>query len=156
MKFDLSPFVMESNRIEGILPTTQAEVDATTKLVSDTGVVGVRELEQYIEIIAPHAQLRDKIGLDVQISDYRPTLGGPHVRDTLVRILKFMGLSSNDLINSYLLHKEYENLHPWTDGNGRSGRALWLRQIYWNDNATFRLVMKLGFLHIWYYHSFLR
>ena len=35
------------------------------------------------------------------------------------------------------------------DGNGRSGRALWLWQMVNQHNYD----MRLGFLHLWYYQS---
>lgn len=41
----------------------------------------------------------------------------------------------------------YETLHPFTDGNGRSGRALWL----WAMGGIHRA--PLGFLHHFYYQA---
>ena len=48
---------------------------------------------------------------------------------------------------AYTLHHEYETLHPFTDGNGRSGRVLWLWMLGGIKNTP------LGFLHHWYYQS---
>ena len=49
--------------------------------------------------------------------------------------------------SAYVLHCRYESLHPFTDGNGRSGRALWLWMMGGIEEAP------LGFLHTWYYQS---
>lgn len=61
-------------------------------------------------------------------------------------------LSPDDVNNSgrdgaYRCHVVYETLHPFTDGNGRSGRAVWLRQMGWIVRAP------LGFLHHFYYQT---
>lgn len=48
----------------------------------------------------------------------------------------------------YDVHQQYETLHPFTDGNGRSGRALWLWQMIRDGQRA-----QLGFLHTWYYQS---
>jgi hypothetical protein len=44
-------------------------------------------------------------------------------------------------------HVRYETLHPFTDGNGRTGRALW----YWMMVGSSRA--DLGFLHAFYYQT---
>ena len=50
-------------------------------------------------------------------------------------------------VSPYEAHQRYEALHPFTDGNGRSGRVLWLWMMGGVRNVP------LGFLHTWYYQS---
>ena len=47
----------------------------------------------------------------------------------------------------FAVHVAYENLHPFMNGNGRSGRALWL----WHMGGIEKV--PLGFLRTWYYQS---
>lgn len=79
-------------------------------------------------------------GLNVVVGRYRPPLGGPNIRATLQKLLRHPH-------DPYLIHQAYEALHPFTDGNGRSGRALWLHMMGGPD------AVPLGFLHTWYYQS---
>lgn len=60
------------------------------------------------------------------------------------------------MIDPYVVHHAYESLHAYTDGNGRSGRALWLwgmRRLYRGQTLKFDRVLRIGFLHCWYYQS---
>ena len=46
-------------------------------------------------------------------------------------------------------HQRYETLHPFMDGNGRSGRALWAWQRLQRGESPFAL----GFLWAYYYET---
>lgn len=137
--FSLLDFVQESNRIEGIYrPPTAEEVVAhqTFLTVGPT----VASLTEFVSSVQPGARLRNEHGLDVVVGRYYPPPGGSHIECELERLLK-------NLTGPYWTHQEYEALHPFTDGNGRSGRVLWLWAMGGIDRAP------LGFLHHWYYQS---
>lgn len=133
-------FVAESNRIEGITRSpTDTELDEHCRFVA-LEVVTVAELERFVSVYQPGARLRDQHGLDVRVGDHRPPRGSPQIRHRLEALLVDM----RDVRNPWATHVEYENLHPFTDGNGRSGRALWAWQM--QDYP-------LGFLHHFYYQT---
>lgn len=140
MTFSLKDFVAESNRIEGILrePTlAEQEAHATfINLVQPT----TADLEAFVSVVAPGHRLRDKPGLNVRVGNHIAPFGGPEIRaalDTLVA----RAFRPDD---PWQIHIEYEKLHPFTDGNGRSGRVLWLWQMQ---------IAPIGFLHQFYYQT---
>lgn len=137
---NLIDFVRESNRIEGILrDPTAAEIEAhvvfTNHIQPKTA-----DLEAFVGVIAPGHRLRDVPGLNVRVGNHIAPAGGPEIRaalDTLVERAFFPE-------DPWQIHIEYETLHPFTDGNGRSGRALWLWQMQ---------TAPIGFLHRFYYQT---
>jgi len=82
--------------------------------------------------------------MDVTVGSHTPPKGGANIRQSLETMLTIFKRGENQSV-PYLAHQYYEELHPFTDGNGRTGRALWLW--YMHGNAP------LGFLHTWYYQS---
>jgi hypothetical protein len=130
-------FIAESNKIEGILrEPTQKEIDEFIRFMGVESVT-IDELARFVSVYQPNARLRDRIGLDVRVGNYLPPKGGAGIVTMLQQLL------FEDL-NAYEMHIEYEKLHPFTDGNGRSGRALWA----WKQRD-----LKLGFLHKFYYQT---
>lgn len=143
--FSLEDFVRESNRIEGIHrdPTTD-EISATARFLSNSGrPVTITDLIDLVAVYQPNAKPRFVQGLDVRVGNHIPPRGGPHVQARLVSLLE----QKDRHRDAYEMHIEYETLHPFTDGNGRSGRALWLREMGGMWKAP------LGFLHTFYYQT---
>lgn len=143
---ELLYFVTESNKIEGIhREPTEAELAASQHFI-DLSVVQVADLCAFVSTCAPGATLRTKAGMNVQIGDHLPPPGGPLIKRRLEDLLE----RANKDEDPYTIHVAYETLHPFLDGNGRSGRILWAWQML-RIGAWPRL--KLGFLHAFYYQS---
>lgn len=143
MRFNLDDFVRESNRIEGILrDPTGNEIDAHAAFINVLRPT-TKDLEGFVGIIAPGHKLRDRYGLDVRVGNHIAPRGCPEIRTTLDTLLDRVA-DGADLYHPWQCHIDYETLHPFTDGNGRSGRALWL----WQMQAA-----PIGFLHQFYYQT---
>lgn len=143
---DFHDFVIESNRIEGILrPPTDGEVNATREFVCGKQPT-VESLCQLALVYAPDGDLRIKETMNVRVGSHIAPRGGPHIKANLASLLKM--ISDTD---PFEFHVAYETLHPFMDGNGRTGRALWAWQMV-HDPA--KLAMSdLGFLHAFYYQT---
>ena len=141
MPFTLEDFIEESNRIEGIEGVSDSDVLAHAALLA-AGSIDVEALALFVKVIQPDAVLRDHEGLDVVVGNHLPPPGSPLIRHKLETLLIDIRY-----ITPYKFHQRYENLHPFTDGNGRSGRALWLKMMGGISKVP------LGFLHSWYYQS---
>jgi len=141
------PFVRESNKIEGIFrdPTTE-EILAFENFL-ELPIVHVHSLQELVHVFQPGAVLRNQRGRDVYVGNHRPPPGGPSIVRELHEILAEVYA---DDATPYSLHKRYEDLHPFTDGNGRTGRALWAWQMV---NYSIPPGLSLGFLHAFYYQT---
>lgn len=142
---DAKLFIEESNLIEDIhRPPTKAEIAEYHRFMDRTEIT-VEDLQQFVRVYQPKARLRDKPGLNVFVGDHRPPAGGPEIRVQLEALLE----SANSQtpfggVTAWERHVAYEMLHPFTDGNGRSGRMLWL----WEMRDT-----RYGFLRHFYYQT---
>lgn len=143
-RFTIEDFVRESNRIEGIYrDPTFKEMDATAAFTAKQ-VLTITDMIDLVAVYQPDAKPRFVQGLDVRVGGHIPPRGGPHVQAALQQLLE--GIMA-DRFSPYGGHVAYETLHPFTDGNGRSGRALWL----WMTGGIHKA--PLGFLHHFYYQS---
>lgn len=143
----LRDFVAESNRIEGITEVRDGEVEAVERLLRESAVTMPRML-WLVERFQPDARIRDRAGLNVYVGGHYPPPGGPEIVTMLREILEDVNAAR---IDPHEAHRRYESLHPFTDGNGRSGRALWLWQMV--EAHGLENALALPFLHRWYYQS---
>ena len=144
---DLLDFVAESNRIEGLRHSPHPWELAAHENLWALDVVTVADLEEFVQRVAG-AVLRDWPGLDVRVGQHVPPRGGPGIRFALETLLAEMQEPSAPTPRE--VHVRYETLHPFTDGNGRSGRALWAWQMLHEDRWP---GIRLGFLHAYYYQT---
>jgi hypothetical protein len=142
-------FMAESNRIEGIhRPPTEQEVEALATFVSRTTITQA-DLVTLVRVFQPDAELRDQTGMNVVVGTHRPPPGGPAIPAELDCILDTVMHGAHP----HLVHHAYETLYPFTAGNGRSGRALWLWGMQRYSESGYQRALRIGFLRSWYYQS---
>jgi hypothetical protein len=145
----LAAFVAESNRIEGIVRApTGAEVRAHKMLIARKRV-RVEHISALVSVCQPNAVLRATTDVPgVRVGNHIAPPSGPKIVEGLDDLLR--GIAKN-AVTPWGAHVEYETLHPYTDGNGRSGRAVWLWQMTLLGEQQWALA--LGFLHAFYYQT---
>lgn len=144
---DMVRFVTESNAIEGITrEPTDEELEASA-LFLNREILTVSTVAEFVLVCEPGAQLRAMHGMDVYVGSHTPPPGGPAIYSNLAEL---MGEIIAGKLSPYRAHVLYETLHPFMDGNGRSGRILWAWQMV---RKGWHPAEGLGFLHAFYYQS---
>lgn len=143
---NLIKFVRDSNIIEGIeRDPTKAEIKEMERFVERTSI-SFDDVIKFVSVYEPTAKIRSKKGMDVSVGNYTPPPGDAGMGYGLLSILDDIEPTK---ASAFDIHNRYESLHPFTDCNGRSGRAIWL----WQMTKFYGHIPKLSFLLSYYYQS---
>lgn len=144
-------FITESNLIENIRrPPTPEEIKAHQVLLKRKRLK-VEHVAEFVSACQPNAVLRATENIPgVRVGSHIAPPSGPQIVADLTAILT--AIQANER-TPFEMHREYETLHPFTDGNGRSGRVLWLWHMQKCGPREMATALHYSFLRYWYYTS---
>lgn len=144
----ISEFLDESLRIEGITRgPNKDEIDAT-RMFLEQDPLRIEHVLNLQVVYAPNRPLRDRAGMDVRVGGYYPPRGGITIPGRLGNLIEKVNRGDG---SPWENHVAFEALHPFLDGNGRTGRAVWLWQMIRDDGVD--RAFSLPFLHRFYYQT---
>ena len=142
----LVDFLQESNRIEGIHGMPSIPEIKAAELFLEAPEMSVGALGKFHAVIAPKKPLRSRSGMDVRVGSYIAPPGGPNIPLRLAALTMASNTPNDD---PWERHCAFEMLHPYMDGNGRTGRLLWV----WQTLRLGRDPFRLPFLQAFYYET---
>lgn len=143
-------FAHESNKIEGINSKEQdVKHSIALSFFLEIKHLKINDITNFVKKVQNGAKLRTGNTI-VYVGQHT----SPHPDEMISRFDDLLWKINNDKIDPFTAHCMYEYLHPYTDGNGRSGRAIWL----WMMNKSFNYKYcessgQLKFLHRFYYQT---
>ncbi len=138
-------FLRESLAIESIFRMPSVTEVKASMVFLDRYSVSFGDLQSIQMVYAPGAELRSRPGMNVRVGNHQPPEGGEGIAEALKNLL----IRVNGGGDPWSMHVEFETLHPFMDGNGRTGRILWA----WNMLSLGQDPFSLPFLHRWYYQT---
>lgn len=137
-------FAQESNLIEGIEDKDASWFMAgELRALFDMPVLLMEDVIRFARVCG--GGLRAKPGQNVRVGSHRAPSGGPDILVELEKIIE----RANEGEDPYRVHCDFEVLHPFTDGNGRTGRMIW----GWIMSDKVGYDFSLLFLHKFYYQT---
>ena len=147
----LQAFLAESWDIEGLAPPTPDIVEATERFLALECLTVKDVVELHFYYCGNQECLRDKLDgrLDVSIGRYTAPPSGPDIADLLAKLLKQTEAAQTyrdgrRIESSYTMYLKFEALHPFTDGNGRIGRAIWLWYLLTYEGSVWASCVRQG------------
>lgn len=116
---NLTKFLNESNDIEGLGPPTHKQI-ACAEIFLEIPRLHIVDIVTLVNVFQPDAELRTRKSMNVRVGNHIAPCGGKQIAIMLEGILY--------IEDPFKFYCAYEDLHPFTDCNGRSGRLIWLHK----------------------------